>query len=143
MSYQSWFRNHSEKHKEIVDRLVSQGYTKDQIIDYFDFDNMVMSEPGFCPLYVETKKCHDIPNLNCYLCACPLFRFNSDWVIEADGATTYSYCEVSSKFGRQGRYGDAIHQDCSNCSVPHARKYVSVNFDLNWSNAMQDCDIGG
>ncbi|HET8710546.1 MAG TPA: hypothetical protein VFM32_04170 [Spongiibacteraceae bacterium] len=142
MSYRSWFQHHGEKHKKIVDRLVARGYTTAQIIDYFDFDNVVVAEPDFCPLYAQSKQCHDIEKLNCYLCACPLFRFNADGISESQGVKTFSYCDVDSKFGRQGRYGDAIHQDCTNCAVPHGKKYVSVNFDLNWFDTMKHCDIG-
>uniref|UniRef100_UPI00402B6362 hypothetical protein n=1 Tax=Methylomonas sp. PHL2-19 TaxID=3438878 RepID=UPI00402B6362 len=142
MSYRLWFRNHGEKHKAIVDRLLKQGYSKEEIIDYFDFENMCTAEPDFCPLYAQGKECHDIAKLNCYLCACPLFRFNSDGISERDGLKRYSYCNVESKHGRQGTFGDSIHQDCSKCPVPHARKYVSVNFNLDWFGAMKDCDLG-
>lgn len=142
MSYRSWFREHGNKHKAIVSRLVAQGYTKERIIDYFDFENMRVREPDFCPLYAQATKCHDVESLNCYLCACPLFRFDSEGLSKAEGVTTFSYCSVNSKFGQPSRYGDAIHQDCTNCSVPHGKKYVKANFGLEWSDVMKACDQG-
>lgn len=141
MSYRTWFKNHGEKHKKIVSRLQSKGFSKDQIIDYFEFDNMLIEEPGFCPLYKESKKCHNVAQLNCYLCACPLFRFGETGLSESDGVRTYSYCHVNSKYGCQRQYGEAIHQDCSACTVPHSRKYVDVNYNTNWFKVMGQCDI--
>lgn len=142
MSYRSWFKSHGEKHRQIVDKLLARGFSKDQIIDYFDIENMVSAEPDFCVLYTQKKKCHDISKLNCYLCACPLFRFNSDGITEVEGIKTFSYCHVHSKHGSQGIFGESIHQDCSKCPVPHGRKYVSENFDIDWFYIMRDCDIG-
>ncbi|MCD6173018.1 MAG: hypothetical protein J7J96_04400, partial [Sulfurimonas sp.] len=80
MSYSSWFDAHATKHKKIVDKLVAKGYNTEQIIEYFDFDSMVKHENDFCPLYKDNKKCHDMESLNCYLCACPNFRFNDDGI---------------------------------------------------------------
>ena len=141
MSYRSWFKAHGNKHKAIVSKLISKGYSKEQIIEYFDFENMLIAEPEFCYLYSTSTKCHDVEKLNCYLCACPLFRFNEKGVASDSGVKSYSYCEVDSKLGEQGVYGDAIHQDCTNCPVPHSSKYVSKNFDLNWFEVMKYCDL--
>lgn len=55
-----------------------EGNTKQEIIEYFRFENMVKNEPDFCPLYKDNKKCHDMEDLNCYLCACPHFRFDDN-----------------------------------------------------------------
>jgi hypothetical protein len=90
MSYIKWFDAHAKKHKVIVDKLVNLDYTKEQIIDYFDFDNMVKEEPNFCPLYKDNKKCHDMDKLNCYMCACPNFRFNDN------GLGTYNEFKILS-----------------------------------------------
>src|SRR3990167_9811935 len=139
MSYREWFVKHANKQREIVQKLVTNGLNKEQIIDYFDFDNMVKEEPDFCYLYADKKKCHDIANLNCYLCACPLFRFKDAGIYEIDGKNVYSYCSVDSKYGRHGVYGEKIHQDCSKCSVPHGKKYISKNYDENWLKIMKNC----
>lgn len=140
MSYRTWFTEHGNKHKAIVEKLQAKGLSKEDIVDYFDFDNMVKSESDFCELYADRKKCHDVENLNCYLCACPLFRFNSDGIEKIDDKTVFSYCEVNSKFGHQGVFGDEIHQDCSQCTAPHSKKYVLRNYD-NWFTAMTSCDV--
>lgn len=142
MSYISWFTEHGNKHKTIVEKLQARGLSKEDVVDYFDFDNMVKSEPHFCYLYAENKKCHEVEHLNCYLCACPLFRFNSDGIEKIGEKTVFSYCEVNSKFGHQGVFGDAIHQDCSGCTVPHSKKYVLKNYDENWFSTMASCNLG-
>ncbi|EFU69798.1 conserved hypothetical protein [Aliarcobacter butzleri JV22] len=74
MTYEEWFLNQGKEHQKIITKL--KDYNIDEIIDYFKFENMVINEPNFCLLYKENKKCHNIENLNCYLCACPYFRFN-------------------------------------------------------------------
>ena len=139
MSYTSWFEEHAQKHKIVVEKLLLKGFTKEKIIDYFDFENMVKEEKDFCPLYVDNKKCHDMEKLNCYLCACPNFRFDDEGFGKVDGNTQHSFCDIESKDGRQGVYGDKIHQDCSKCGVPHHRSYVEKNFDLEWTKVMGNC----
>lgn len=136
MSYLMWFTEHGNKHQIVVEKLQAKGFGKEAIVAYFDFDNMVKSDPDFCGLYADKKKCHDVKQLNCYLCACPLFRFNS----KIGAKTAFSYCEVNSKFGHQGVFGDAIHQDCSACTVPHSQKYVLSNYDANWFSIMSNCN---
>jgi Zn-finger protein len=125
MSYQSWHESHSKKHQEIVARL--SHLSDDEVIEYFDFENMKVKEKDFCVLYAKNKKCHDIENLNCYLCACPNFRVAKD----------SSFCDINSKDGGtiEGKDG-FIHQDCSACLVPHRAKYVKKNFDRSWEKIM-------
>ncbi len=141
MGYTQWVQNHANKHKKIVDKLLAKNYTKEQIIDYFDFENMKIEEEGFCPLYAKNKKCHDMDSLNCYLCSCPNFRYSDRGIQKIEEKTQYSFCNIDSKDGKQGIYGDKIHQDCSKCSVPHHREYVKKHFDYNWSNIMHDCAL--
>ena len=127
MSYISWINKHSLKHKNIVDKL--SHLSNDEIIKYFDFDNMVKNEPDFCPLYKENKKCHDMKKLNCYLCACPLFRLTDE----------KSYCDINSKFGSEIVAKDGfIHQNCSNCNIPHKTSYIKKNFSKSWKDIMKD-----
>ncbi len=139
MSYTNWFENHAQKHKKIVDKLIASEYSKDEIIDYFDFENMVKNEKDFCPLYADGKKCHDMEELNCYLCACPNFRFNDNGVKKVDAKIQYSFCAIDSKDGRAGIYGDKIHQDCSKCKVPHKKEYIKKYFDYDWKEVMKEC----
>lgn len=141
MGYNDWVKEHAKKHKKIIDKLLQKNYTKQQIIDYFDFDNMVKNENDFCPLYVKNKKCHDMKSLNCYLCSCPNFRFNDEGIKKVEQKTQFSFCSIDSKDGRVGIYGEKIHQDCSGCCVPHHRSYVEKNFDLDWSKIMKGCSL--
>ena len=76
MGYLNWFKAHGEKHKKIVDRLLEDNLTNNEIVEYFEYENLKNSEPEFCPLFAKDKKCHSIENLNCYLCGCPNFRFS-------------------------------------------------------------------
>lgn len=140
MGYQSWFKKQGHLHKQVIDKLLQKGLSKEQIVAYFDFENMVKEEPDFCPLYVKNKKCHDIEKLNCFLCACPFFRFKEEGYEVMDGKTRFSDCSIHSKHGRHGTYGDAIHQDCSKCTVPHRENFVLKNYNTNWFEAMKDCD---
>lgn len=139
MTYLEWFESHAAKHKKIVDKLLERGFDKTQIIAYFDFDNMVRTEPDFCLLYADQKKCHDMERLNCYLCACPYFRFNDDGIAKADGKTLYSTCAIDAKDGKAYVFGDMIHQDCSGCTVPHHAKYIEKVFDPDWKKMMSEC----
>ena len=141
MGYTEWFEKHANKHKKIVEKLLQEGLGKEQIIEYFDFENMKKEEFDFCPLYAKDKKCHDMESLNCYLCACPNFRFKDDGIKKVEKNTQFSFCNIDSKDGRQGLYGDKIHQDCSGCGVPHHKSYVEKHFDLEWRVMMQECAL--
>jgi len=139
MSYSTWFDKHATKHKTIVDKLVKQGFSEDEIIEYFDFDNMVKKENNFCPLYAKNKKCHDMKELNCYLCACPHFRFDDDGLDAYNDVKILSKCEINN--GAKIKSGEVIHHNCSTCSVPHHKKFIKKNFSLDWRKIMSECDI--
>jgi len=134
MGYIEWYNKHANKHKLIVDKLISKQLTKQQIIDYFEYDNMVKYEIDFCPLYIKNKKCHDIEILNCYLCACPNFRFNDNGIGQYNGVKILSRCNINN--GETIASKSGIHQNCSNCSVPHHKNYVEKNFSYNWKEIM-------
>ncbi len=140
MGYISWFKEHAKKHKELMRRL--EALSDDEVIEYFRFENMLEKEPDFCPLYKKNKKCHDIENLNCYLCACPNFRFNDDGLGLKDGLVLKSYCSIDSKDGKQFKGKSAIHQNCSACSVPHSEDYIKEHFDRDWLKIMKSVPIG-
>ncbi|MEA3383191.1 MAG: hypothetical protein U9Q20_00755 [Campylobacterota bacterium] len=127
MTYRLWYEDHSKKHKNIVDKL--SNLTDDEIIEYFDYNNMVVHEKDFCILYKQNQKCHDTAELNCYLCACPNFRV----------AEVKSYCEINSKDGSSIKSDDGfVHQDCSKCIVPHKVDYIKRSFNRDWKIAMKD-----
>ncbi len=139
VTYTSWFKEHARKHKIIIDKLVAKNYTKEQIIEYFDFDNMVAEENNFCLLYKDNEKCHDMEKLNCYLCACPNFRFDDKGIKKVGKNTQFSFCDINHKDGSQDVYSTRIHQNCSKCDVPHKLSYIKKHFDLDWSKAMKQC----
>ena len=127
MPYKIWLESHSIKHKKIVDKLVD--LTNDEIIKYFNFENMVKKEIDFCPLYKNNLKCHEMEDLNCYLCACPNFRVSSK----------KSYCDINSVDGNTITDKNGfIHQDCSLCTVPHKKEFTKEKFNKNWSVIMKN-----
>jgi Zn-finger protein len=127
LSYKKWFDDHAKKHKEIIDKLAN--FSDDEIIEYFDYENLKEKEPDFCPLFEKNKKCHNIEKLNCYLCGCPNLRFDSDG----------SICSIDSPNGKKIN----THQDCSGCTIPHNKDFIKKNFSRDWKTIMKDCDING
>ena len=141
MGYKKWFESHAKKHEKIVKKLLDQGYDKEGIVEYFCYENMVKEEIDFCPLYAKNKKCHDIEKLNCYMCACPNFRFNDEGIDTIEDKVLYSLCAIDSPDGKAGVYGNKIHQNCTGCSVPHAKEYILEHFSLEWKTMMKACQI--
>lgn len=134
MTYTEWFDTHSDKHSAIMEKL---SHLSDlEVIEYFRFDNMVMNEKEFCPLYPLNKKCHDMAELNCYLCACPNFRFNDSGFKTENEKILYSTCAIDSSDGDQFIADNAIHQNCSGCLVPHHEGYIRSVFDRSWRKIM-------
>jgi len=113
MTYTQWYETNQKKHQNIVDKLKKQGMDKQKIYNYFNFDNMVQTEVDFCLLYKDNKKCHDMDNLNCYFCACLYFEFDDN------AKKLKSWCSIDSKYGKIFEYDGVIHQDCSDCLIPH------------------------
>jgi len=141
MSYLEWFETHANKHHTIVQKLSAQKYTKERMIDYFLFENMVEKEPDFCLLYANKQKCHDIKALNCYLCACPHFRFNDAGLRVEEGVTCMSECSIGSKKSGVFVYENVAHLDCSVCIVPHTKAFIRKHFDVDWKKIMQKCSV--
>jgi len=139
MSYITWYFNHDKKHKKIVEKLKRDNFSKDQIIDYFEFGNMVANEPSFCPLYENNKKCHDIAYINCYMCACPFFRFTDEGILNEKGILVKSQCSIKSKRSALSVNQGVAHLNCSYCTVPHTRTFIKKNFDETWQEMMKDC----
>jgi hypothetical protein len=136
MSYTKWFKAHALKHKAIMEKLTH--LSDEEVIAYFRFENMVANEKEFCPLYAENKKCHDTPELNCYLCACPNFRFNDKGFTLEEEKTLFSTCSIESPDGDRYVSESAIHQNCAGCIVPHRESYIRKVFDRNWLKIMQE-----
>lgn len=138
MTYTKWFEAHADKHHHLTQRLIEEGLSQDEIIVYFRFENMVEKEKAFCELYQTKTKCHEMEELNCYLCACPNFRFTTK-PQEKDGKLIHSHCSIDSKDGAVFEHENNIHQDCSGCLVPHHENYIQKHFNLSWNEIMRDC----
>ena len=136
MNYSTWFEGHGQKHQNIMKKL--EGLSEEEVIQYFRFENMVEKEPDFCYLYKENKKCHEMEILNCYLCACPHFRFDDEGISKEESKTVYSICSIESKNGYQFVSDDAVHQDCSASTVPHHEAYIKKHFSRDWFDIMRD-----
>ena len=136
MPYSSWFQAHGEKHRAIMNKLMH--LNDEEAIAYFRFENMVEKEPNFCPLYKENKKCHNIEELNCYLCACPNFRFKDNGFKTVEEKTLFSTCDIDSKDGSQYVSDTAIHQNCAGCTVPHHETYIQKVFSRDWFKTMKN-----
>ena len=140
MTYTEWYEKHAQKHADIVKGL--DHLSDNELITYFDFDNMKIRHPDFCPLYAKDQKCHEMENLNCYFCACMHFHFNDKGIREENGKVLYSYCSIDSK--NHGIFEDAksIHNDCSNCKVPHKKHVIDKYFSRDWKEVMKACVLG-
>jgi len=139
MTYSEWVEEHSKKHQKILEKLKDK--SDEEIIEYFDYENMRKNEEDFCLLYKDNKKCHDMDDLNCYLCACPHFRFKDEMGFEQkEGKTVFSYCSINAKKGKQFVSEDAIHHDCSDCFIPHKKGYIKKKFSRDWKSIMKDSD---
>lgn len=136
MSYKKWFDEHAAKHRAIMEKLTH--LSDEEVIEYFRFENMVKNEREFCPLYAEHKKCHDTAELNCYLCACPNFRFNDAGFTFEEGKTLFSTCSIKSPDGDRYVSESAIHQNCAGCIVPHRESYIRKVFDRDWLKIMKE-----
>jgi len=136
MTYIDWFESHGKKHQNILKKL--EHLSDEEVIIYFRFENMLEKEPDFCYLYDKRKKCHEMEVLNCYLCACPEFRFKDEGFFEKGGKTLYSSCAIESKYGSEFVSDKAIHQDCSACTVPHHESYIRKHFSRDWFEVMQN-----
>ncbi len=141
MSYRQWFDAHEARHRAIIKKLQAKAYTKEQMISYFDFENMVQKEPGFCPLFAKKQKCHDIASLNCYLCACPHFRFSEQGIKKEAKGMRFSLCAIEAKQGAVFKSEGALHQDCSACKLPHQRAFIDKVFHQSWFEIMKPCDL--
>ncbi len=139
MTYREWHEEFARKHTAIVKNLTH--LSKEELIEYFDFDNMKIKHPDFCPLYAKNQKCHDMENLNCYFCACMHFRFDDNGIENREGKILYSYCNIDSKNSSTLEGEKSIHNDCSNCKVPHKEHVIKRYFSHDWKEVMKECNL--
>lgn len=129
MSYKDWYKRHKQNHSKVTRKLIKKGFSKQKIINYFNFDNMCKKETSFCPLYAKKEKCHKMKNLNCFFCACPYFRFDDEGLQVKNGLIVKSECSINSRFSKEFIHEGVIHLDCSLCSVPHKKGFVKKHFE--------------
>lgn len=139
MTYSDWFESHAAKHAAILKKLAH--LSDEEIIRYFRFDNMVLHEKAFCPLYETDTKCHDTEDLNCYLCGCPHFRFDDAGIDRVEEKTRFSLCSIESSDGERFITDTAIHQNCSGCLVPHKESFIRSVFQRDWRTIMNKTSI--
>ncbi len=123
MQYKAWLEKHQHKLQKILVKLDDKNL--DEVISYFEYENMQTHESDFCPLYAQNIKCHDTEKLNCYFCACPHFVFDDKGLERAGQKIRYSRCAIKSKEGREYIHDNAIHQDCTYCTLPHTKAYIN------------------
>lgn len=144
MNYGGWLTGHIYKHRQIVEKLKAKGFGKEQIIDYFRFENMALNEPAFCKLYKHKEQCHEMEGLNCYLCACPYFRFSDEGISEdEEERTLYSTCSINAKEGKPFATESAIHHDCSACQIPHKKSFIEKHYHEDLATIMAACEVEG
>jgi hypothetical protein len=124
MSYLSWYIKSQKKYNILISSLQKRGFSKKNLIEYFRFENLSIKQSFFCPLFAKNKKCHNIANLNCYMCACDNFRLTTSGRVK-------SYCRLN--LGHKIESKGKIHQDCSKCSVPHKKRYIEKAFKFKWN----------
>lgn len=129
MTYSEWEADNIAKRNSLVLKL--QHKTIDEIVKYFEYDNMIASEPDYCGLYKQGTKCHDIPNLNCYNCGCPHFIYDENGLDKLGTKVVYSKCNINAKDGSMFESDNAIHQDCSNCVIPHGKQAATKELKIN------------
>ena len=141
MNYHQWLEEFGKRHHAIVRQLAES--SDEEIIDYFRYENLRRRHPEFCLLYERGEKCHEMEDLNCYLCGCPHFRYCDEGIDTVDGKTRYSFCAIDAKEGKTFETDTAIHQDCSDCPLPHLRGFIKKHFDRDWGAIMADCEMCG
>ena len=134
MTYLEWFESHAIKHESIMKTL--SHLSDDEVIEYFVYENMQEKHPDFCPLYADNTKCHEMEDLNCYFCACNHFRFSDEGLKKEGDKIIYSNCYIKAKEGKRFESENAIHQDCSDCLIPHKRAVIHKYFSRDWRKIM-------
>lgn len=99
-----------EESKKFIEKHIQR------IIEEFDFEKQKIKNPGKCPCYLNGK-CHDIQDLNCFLCFCP----------EYDNSKEEGGCKIGSEKGKwffNEKLPKGKIWDCSDCDYPHRKEVV-------------------
>lgn len=123
MTFHEWRTKHTEDLVVLLSSLPVDSI--DEIISYFDYDNMSKAHPEFCPLYSTSTKCHDMKRLNCFFCACPHFKCSDEPLfVSENGTKTMSICTISSKQAQSFTIDNISQCDCSTCFIPHTHSHI-------------------
>lgn len=93
------------KTKEFIEQHIKR------ILDEFDFENRKEKNKFECPCY-RGEKCHEIEDLNCFLCYCP----------EYDNSLEEGGCRINNPKGKFFEKDGTKIWDCSDCEHPHKRE---------------------
>ena len=129
MTYAEWQTQQHEKRSKLHRKLLSWGMVPDQVVSYFNFDNMSKYETDYCGLYETKTKCHDIPSLNCYNCGCPYFKVIDNPQPDLQGNKVESICTINSSYSKIFTVNGIIHCDCSGCTIPHTVKSAKTHLE--------------
>jgi len=127
MTYNEWSKDEVARRNTVITKLKAQEFSTSEIVEYFNFENMVKNEPNYCPLYATSTKCHDREKLNCFFCGCPYFTYSDKGISQRSQKTVYSKCELNAIKSSEFTTETAIHLDCSNCEIPHRLPFVHAN----------------
>jgi len=119
MTYKDWSETNNKKVSAIYGSLRDK--SPEAVYQYFMYDNMRKNEPDFCVLYNTHSKCHTMPDLNCFQCACPHFKVIDNPVPDKQGYITASVCMINSRFSNVFTTSKVKHCDCTNCEIPHTK----------------------
>jgi len=97
----------------------------DKIVSEHRFEVRSKKNPDECPCYTSGV-CHDMPDLNCFLCYCPNY----------DTETAVGGCKINHPDGKW-YYNELLPDkkifDCSDCTYPHSevmvKKYLNELFN--------------
>ena len=88
-----------------------------RIVAEFSYKTRKQKFPDACICYLQDKPCHDMENLNCFLCYCPFY----------DRSKEEGGCLKNSKDG-EWFYSKKLYAgkvwDCSNCTITHEDTFV-------------------
>tara|TARA_Y100000310_G_scaffold49946_1_gene46110 strand:- start:155 stop:577 length:423 start_codon:yes stop_codon:yes gene_type:complete len=98
----------------------------DAIVEQTSFKVRSKNQPDECPYYPSKGGCHDLNDLNCFLCACPNY----------DSKSFEGGCKIESSLGGWHYHKNLPTRrvwDCSGCFINHssgeAKDYIKENFD--------------
>lgn len=120
----------------------------EKTLSEYRYDNRKKSHPAECPLYSMDVKCHNLENLNCYLCYCPFYDAKKQ-----EGGCLKDNPYSKGKWFEHPNLPKGQIWDCSDCNYPHIEKNIreymlkeskDMNLeDLNEANKQNELQYEG